>query len=378
MDFWKSDNTPARDSCCFSSTAIPSEIQLGVINNPVARINIYSSGTLVDIPVVKFDLASDVPLINVFVTSENVVFPEEHITAWGGLSSAGLDIAQNDEDRVRFACALVGDLNGTVRVGQIRRLQVDSVIRGTVEAHYAYGPDFFSIGAIDAWQIASTADILADEGISFVKVRGGDWAGTTTSPLGIAEIQVDAGDVTGTIDAGLGIFRTTVVGNVSGQILSSGVGNSVKVDIGTLDGLVQLGHFIQESGPAIVRGRGSGTLQLSSVAGAVQFEFGMSGAPTSGLIVDGDVSGSVLVGRFRTGGFFPEGIGYIHVGGSILGTTLSVGGAGFLIASSVDELTVDGNVGVTGPLNCPAGYGITVDYLKHLTIGGGCKGSFRV
>lgn len=74
--FWNTNNQCAREMACFASSV--GIIELGTIDNSIARINIFSSDTPVNIPVVSLDVANDRPsssLLSIYVTPDNILEP---------------------------------------------------------------------------------------------------------------------------------------------------------------------------------------------------------------------------------------------------------------------------------------------------------------
>jgi hypothetical protein len=169
---------------------------LGVIIDEVARINVFSTSTPVNIPELELDVPASRPassLVSLYVTQGDIFDPLDVLQAVG-LNFDGLDIPSEDEHRIRFACAIAGDISGPIRVGQVRRLQADGNVRGDVVAGFAYAPDNVSIGAISVGGIGR--NITAGQSVGDVRVLGTGpvWSGRLdVLSGGIQSIQVPNG-----------------------------------------------------------------------------------------------------------------------------------------------------------------------------------------
>lgn len=338
VEFRGSNGTIVRATECYPES-LP--IDLCEIGNNIERINVFSNSTLVNIPAIAMDVRNDRPstsILNVFVTNENVFNRDDLILSPGGINFAGLSLNANDEHRVRFAGYITGNLTGNVRVGQVRRLQVDGAIQSEVFGGFAYAPDGFSVGTIQAGSIASAATLLAGNNASRVVVFGNIDGAVEVLSGSITDLIVQ-GDVTGSVDAAANILRTSVTGNVAGSITTSGGATAPESQyayFGEVDGNVRLARVVaagsnDQLAISVLRAS-AGRIQAVSITGGVSLN-SLSGGINSGLFVENDLMSSINCNGT---------IDRIEVAGD----AIKPAGILFITAESIGQLSIAGNFGV--------------------------------
>lgn len=253
-------------------------INLQTIGDTVARINIFSTSTLVAVPKVILAIpASRDTLVSLYITSGDVSGLGDSTSPAAATNFGGLEVTGNS-DLIRFACAITGDVTGPISVGQVRRLQVGGLVQGDIDATQAYAPDNVSIGVMNIG--ALDAIVTAGNGLGTIDVLGSGpvWSGeVAVLQGGVERLSIPFGtmgplpgtqnDAFGVISAGA--IRRFEVQDVATNVyvISDNLGNSTHTEevvvAGAMSGNMSFGTI----------GQLEGTIDVVTMYGQLQGPF---------------------------------------------------------------------------------------------------------
>jgi|GEM_PF-1061650 len=345
-------------------------INLGVITDEVARINVFSTNTLVNIPKIELDVPASRPtnsLVSLYLAQGDIFDPVNPLPAVG-LNFAGLDVSSKDEHRIRFACA-VADLAGSIRVGQVRRLQAIGAVNAAVVAGFSYLPDGVSVGAVSVGKVGTSGTITAGNGMGEVRLlSSGNTLEGSISVLdgGVELFDIPNGDVgangaSASVQVSGAIRRLDINGALASSIVTAidwPNSQTEYVEIGKLTGKLVLGEVAATPARPGVRvvNLSSGRIEATALLGAgsgpgvntLYFDQGLTGTGTTTGVFADQIEGRIVCGgpldRIVCDGDMTKSFIdiYGHVKEFIVHGNLTVN---FIVMydGGIDYLQVDGN-----------------------------------
>jgi hypothetical protein len=326
VQLWESGN-PTPQSQTFGAGA---SIDLGAIPTNVTRVNVFSSGALVNVGSVTFTTGSRSSQLDVFLGQGSMPTSSTELTA-AAADFGGLSLAAGAQQWIRFAGSASGDV-GLISAGEVVRLEGGSLSGG-----------INSIGNVDFVRLTGSGNALSSSIVSSngaigdISLTGGSVGNSGgVRPSILAADGVRTIIAQGSIDATVNANTNGGVGDIFQMIAQTGViGGTVDARaFATPAGSTELARF--QSGSSSLSFFSSARIQVQSFTGVIACPSGLTG-PGAGVFVTGDFAGRI-VSQFGA-------INEIIVGGNFTCAPSLCSSANRILAPVIGRIRIGGRLG---------------------------------